>query len=160
MKRRGVPALALALLACALGVATTLSVRSDEPPVSLASLRAVLAAGGQRVDGRVLRLRGVVRSPSCLMAANVCLGLYQAADAADPLESADYLPLSLGKPDGWDAWLRGLPLLGTLAPAPQALRWQRLATYRIRLHAQGGAACRLLVCYSGEVLDAERGLRR
>jgi hypothetical protein len=51
------------------------------------------------------------------------------------------------------AFLRQVPVLQTVVPAPQAIRWGAVAVYRIRLQVERpcGAAC-----YAAVLLDAAR----
>jgi hypothetical protein len=55
------------------------------------------------------------------------------------------------------AVLRRLPLLRGLVPAPQALRWGAVATYRVRLQAIPESICDSDICFEALLLDAAPG---
>jgi hypothetical protein len=50
--------------------------------------------------------------------------------------------------------LRRVPILAWFAPAPQALHWGVVATYRVRLRAAPANSCVFLPCYEAVLLDA------
>jgi hypothetical protein len=52
------------------------------------------------------------------------------------------------------AWLRRVPVLGTLLPAPQVLHWGVVATYRVRLRAIPESSCGSVVCFEAVLLDS------
>jgi hypothetical protein len=47
-----------------------------------------------------------------------------------------------------------VPLLGGLLPAPQAVQWGEVATYRVELRAMPGKGCGAATCYEAGLLDA------
>jgi len=52
------------------------------------------------------------------------------------------------------ALLRRLPQVGRLVPAPHAVRWGDVATFRVRLRASANSSCGTGVCYEAVLLDA------
>jgi hypothetical protein len=64
------------------------------------------------------------------------------------------LPLAWGSADALLVFLRRLPLLGNLLPAPQRLHWGEVATYRVRVQAIPGSSCGSGACFEAVLLDA------
>jgi hypothetical protein len=64
------------------------------------------------------------------------------------------LPLVPAGPDPLLAMVRRVPLLGDLLPAPQAVRWEEVATYRVELRAAPNEMCGAATCYEALLLDA------
>jgi hypothetical protein len=50
--------------------------------------------------------------------------------------------------------VRRVPLLGGLLPAPQAVAWGWVATYRVELRALAEGPCGGSGCYAAVLLDA------
>ncbi len=126
------------------------------PVYSVAALRAYLALDPHAWSGRAVLVRAALTidpkraycpdgSMSCIVNGPPIL-----VDPSDSNPSAG-LALAWGAPDSLWAALRRLPLVGPIAPRPQTLRWGRLATYRVRLHASRG--CR--ACTVALLLDAQ-----
>jgi hypothetical protein len=67
---------------------------------------------------------------------------------------ADPLPLTVGPSNPLLAFVRRVPVLGGLAPAPQAVHWEVVATYRVRLGAMPHRLCGTTPCYEARLLDA------
>jgi hypothetical protein len=74
----------------------------------------------------------------------------------DLTQPAYVLPVAWAGPDPLPAFLRRLPVLGTLVPAPQVPRWGAVATYRVQFRVRA-AACPSPPCYEALVLDAAPG---
>jgi hypothetical protein len=74
-----------------------------------------------------------------------------------PVPDAPGLPLAWGSDDNLVVSLRGIPLLGRLAPPPQAVHWGTPATYRIRLQSLPVAFCTAAPCIEAILLDAAPG---
>jgi hypothetical protein len=72
---------------------------------------------------------------------------------ADRTGAVAPLPLALAGPDPLLAIVRRVPLLGSLAPAPQAVHWDVAATYRAQLRATNEALCGTPPCYEALLLD-------
>lgn len=50
---------------------------------------------------------------------------------------------------------RRMPLLRGIAPAPQAVQWDSVATYRVQLRRVANRSCGSTTCYEAVMLDAE-----
>ncbi len=123
---------------------------------SVTALRAYLALDPHTWSGRAVLVRAALTIDpthsycpagpmSCLINSPPIL-----VDPSNPNPSAG-LALAWGAPDPLWAALRRFPLVVSIAPRPQTLRWGRLATYRVRLHASRGChACALAL-----LLDAQ-----
>jgi hypothetical protein len=73
---------------------------------------------------------------------------------ADPAEIVAPLPLVWASPNPLLGVVRRVPLLGDLLPAPQAVIWEEVATYRVELRAMSDESCGAATCYEALVLDA------
>jgi hypothetical protein len=72
----------------------------------------------------------------------------------DALAVVDPLPLVRLGPDPLRAFLRRLPWLGSLAPAAQTIRWDKVAVYHVQLRAQARAYGGAGICDEAVLLDA------
>jgi hypothetical protein len=123
---------------------------------------AAVVVGLQRAPhawaGRTILIRGMVAP--CIAVPNVpCASLVAAswpANTADPgaPPAIEPLPLALADPTRVLAFMRRVPLLGDLLPAPQVLRWGEVATYRARLQAIADGICGTGLCFEAVLLDA------
>jgi hypothetical protein len=118
------------------------------PVYTVAQVQTLLAREPKQWLGRTLLLHGMVAGepayhpmPSLVDA--------DAAVAIAPLPVARST-----RPDPLRAFLRRVPLLGELVPAPQALRWGADATYRVQLRGAPGTWCTMPPCYQAVLLDA------
>src|SRR5262249_2553509 len=82
-----------------------------------------------------------------------CPPVQAALEDLAPTASAP-LPLAWEGPDPLLAAVRRVPLLGGLLPAPQALDWGVVATYRVRLRAIPESICGSGVCFEAVLLGA------
>lgn len=144
----------------------------------VAALRKALARHPDALVGRTIRVEGVVPLPLtfsvCSAGAAGCADAEQAYLLYPPdnqytipgkrgtLEfdyeapSGTTLPLVMGQADPLPAALRRLPVLGSLAPAPQRLRFGAAATYRVRVQAAPSHTylCLAPPCYLLVLVDA------
>jgi hypothetical protein len=105
--------------------------------------------------GRTVRVRGIATlclssdshgdPPYCRHGSQVLLDT-GGANAA--------LPLAGASQGGVLALLRRVPLLGGLLPAPQAVRWEEVASYRVALRAMPVGMCAAPPCHGALLLDA------
>lgn len=68
----------------------------------------------------------------------------------------DALPLGWAAPSPWRAFLRRIPLLGTMVTAPQQVRWGTVATYLVRVRPAPCTVGGTLSCYWALLVDAAR----
>jgi hypothetical protein len=54
----------------------------------------------------------------------------------------------------YEALLPDAPLLGGLLPAPRAVGWGTVATYRVELRTVAEGSCGAATCYEAVLLDA------
>jgi hypothetical protein len=151
-----------ALLSCLLSawhvVGTGRLVWSKQVPstvYSLAVLRALVERAPAHWLGRAVVVRALaapcpwwgatVRLRHCADQPLVLIGC--ATDA--PTEP---LPLVRRAPSALWAILRRLPLVGSFAPAPHALPWGAVGTYRVQLRA--APTCPAPSCYEAVLVDA------
>lgn len=131
---------------------------AGSPVYSVAALRASLARDPQDWSGRVVRVRATLTiDPTrsyCPAGPMSCL-ISSPPILIDPrhVDPSVGLEVVYGAPDPLWAALRRFEILRALAPRPQTLRWGRLTTYRVRLHAAPG--CR--PCTFALLLDAQGG---
>jgi hypothetical protein len=64
-------------------------------------------------------------------------------------------PLPLVRPTPSSLWviLRGLPLVGSFVPAPHAIPWGAVGTYRVQLRAVPTGTCLAPPCYEALLPD-------
>ena len=131
---------------------------AGRPMYSVAAVRTSLARDPQEWSGRVVLVRAALTiDPTrsyCPDGPMSCLSTWAPilVDPRHPNPSAG-LALAYGAPNPLWVALRRLPLVRSLVPRPQLLRWGRLATYRVRLHAAPG--CR--ACALALLIDAYGG---
>lgn len=150
--------IALLLVLGAVVIAQAVDRPADGPVYPVAALRAHLARDpGVWVD-RPLRVRaiaidlcaawtGMAHIPSCLNRQPALI------DPGAPM-GMEALPLASGPVPPPVAFLRRLPLIGQVAPAPQRPRWDTIAVYRIELRAVPCGAAEQPLCYEALLLDA------
>jgi len=141
---RAAPATFLALLLVAGLAAAAVERTADRPAVCpVAAVASRLAHHPHEWLGRTVLVRGVARvagihtfRPGCEQSP-LCVVVQPAWRLDDPgtPNLAGSLPLRWGDPDPLRALLRGLPLIGRLAPPPQVADPGMTATYRIQLRA-------------------------
>jgi hypothetical protein len=66
------------------------------------------------------------------------------------------LLLAWATPDPLLAVVRRVPLLSGLLPAPEAVNWGTVATYRVQLRVMPDKPCGDTTCYEAMLLDAAR----
>lgn len=141
---RAAPAIFIALLLVAGLAAAAVGRTADRPAVySVAALASQLTHHPRGWLGRTVLVRGVAQvtgihtfRPGCEQSP-LCVVVQPAWRLDDP-ETPDLvgsLPLRWGDPDPLRALLRGLPLIGRLAPPPQVADPGMTALYRIQLRA-------------------------
>lgn len=157
-------ALPIVLMALILGsglVVAAARIGEAAPPVyTVAQIRANLLRQGAIWANRTVRVRGTLQGPFIFCAAaRPCpvapLGLVD--DANGIIGSNQYLPVEQGRADSVWAFVRRVPLLGALMPAPQRAHFGLTATYLLQLHPQPASFCRryaFVLCYKGVILDA------
>jgi hypothetical protein len=151
----------IALLFLVLGSVAILQVADrtgDGPVYTVAALRAHLAHDPAAWLDRPLRVRAM---------ASVCTA-WNAATHVRPCQTwgptltdpggaygAEALPVVAAPAPPLVSFLRRLPLIGSVAPAPQQPRWDSLDTYQIQLHAVVCDLKALRPCYYyARLLDA------
>jgi hypothetical protein len=72
---------------------------------------------------------------------------------APGVAGVDPLPVVWSRPDPFWAFLRRLPLVGSLAPRPRAFRWDAAVVYRVRPQVQTRTYCGASACYEAVLLD-------
>jgi hypothetical protein len=145
-----------AVLAVAVDMRATLA--PSGPIYTVADVRAGLARDPEHWRGRAILVRGV--SVPCLAMPSAENGLCTAlapsgwqATSLTPLRGAiDPLRVVQGGVDQWLARLRRLPLLAGMLPAPQALQWGSVATYRVRPQQMSADTCPSALCYGALLL--------
>jgi len=131
---------------------------AGRPVYSVAAVRASLARDPQDWSGRVVLVRAALTidptRSSCPAGPMSCLITWAPilVDPHSPEPSAG-LALAYGAPDPLWVALRRVPLIRSLVPRPQLLRWGQLATYRVRLHAAPGCRAGALAL----LIDAQGG---
>jgi hypothetical protein len=126
---------------------------------SVAQVVAHLASHSGAWTDRTLLLRGmaVVVGGHCEASrpkpASACPSAWAALADFGPTDSA-LLLLTWAGPDPLLAVVRRVPQLGGLLPAPQAVDWGEIATYRVRLQAIPKSSCGTNVCFEAVLLDA------
>jgi hypothetical protein len=121
---------------------------SHDPVYPVAKVQAGLAHQPGVWVGRTVRVRGI---------AGVCLASDHPQSCShgpmylmDAIRSDAVLPLVQGRQDAVPAFLRRLPLVGTVVPAPEVLQWYTIATYHV--HLQIEQLCPS-TCYTAVLLD-------
>jgi hypothetical protein len=114
---------------------------------SVAQVQRQLARDARWWLGRTILVRGMVAGEPAYHPAPSLV----AVDAAAPV---DPLPLAWAGVDPLRAYLRRLPVLGSLAPQAQAVRWGVVAVYRIQLRVAPASSCPDPPCYEAVLPDA------
>jgi hypothetical protein len=151
MKPPLLPLIAMLALVLGTGVAVTAVTgnhRGQGPVYSVLAVQAGLRRSPAAWVGRTILVQGIVVAGEPVGYPSPSLVDADATAAVDPL------PLSRIGPDRPRAFLRRLPWLGSLAPRAQAIRWDEVAVYRVRLRVQTHAFCGASVCYEAVLLDA------
>lgn len=142
------------LLLAGAGLLSAVRPPGSGPVYAIAALRARLEHDPRSWEGRILLVRGILDGCQHVL----CPGHEpylppRLLDARSP-DTVSPLPVTWTGPDALSVVLYRVPLLGQIAPSPQALHWEAAATYRIRLRVMAGTSCRGGTCYQAEVLDA------
>jgi hypothetical protein len=120
----------------------------------VAALQAHLEREGAAWLGRTVRVRAVLAPCGGISphGGRPCLnfGPWLVDSAGGP--AAGSLPLQLGPAPQPLALVRRIPLLDRLLPGPQALSWDAVAVYRVRL--VGCTSPAVPTCYAAVLLDA------
>jgi hypothetical protein len=123
------------------------------PLYSVATIQRLLAQHPDALVGKPVWVRGVANDcgfpPSAYFAG--CLPPHL-ADAASPA-TVEALWLANRDQGRLLSLLRRVPILAWFAPAPPALHWGVLATYRVQLRAAPASTCVFLPCYEAVLLD-------
>jgi hypothetical protein len=152
-----------ALLALVVYAGTSLprlarGVAAAGPISSVAEARANLAGRPRAWTDRPLLLRGVaVPAGTCVAPTGppvLCAPPRVVLADADPTAAVAPLPLVWAAPDTLLAVVRRVPLLSGLLPAPEAMDWGTVATYRVELRSMPDAGCGAATCYEALLLDA------
>jgi hypothetical protein len=116
------------------GAAMVATSRGDHAPAyTVAQVRAHLVDDPAAWVGRTVRVRGVATKCFMLLEHGYfrCLPLRQPQLSDPDLEVASEPLLAWAAPDPLLAFVRRVPLLGGRLPAPQAVDWWEVATYRV-----------------------------
>jgi hypothetical protein len=145
------------LLATIVAVAALAGV-GRSPVYSAAAVQTGLARDPQAWVGRTVRVRSVAVAAGCFVATEsdlaLCAPLRPWLHDADPGAAPTRMPLTWAGADPLPTFLCRVPLLSRLVPAPQAIQWDVVATYRVRLQALPSALCST-TCYKAVVLDGQ-----
>jgi hypothetical protein len=157
------PAVLLALLLITLGghleVAIARSGQGPMPVYSVEQVRADLTRHPMAWVGRTVRVRGILQGPFsfCGTIRPCPPPIWGLIDSENESVAPELLlPVKAGAPAPLWAALRRLPLVRTVVPAPQVVRFGLPTTYRLQLRA-APALCSAntgLLCYEGVVVDA------
>jgi hypothetical protein len=140
---KGHPGCLLALLGLvlttSLSVAIIFAIRGADGPVyTVAALDALLTNHPTAWINQTVRVRA--RPAACLLRMDApgspCREWQPILVDATPGQRANALPLAWSNASRLVVFLRRLPLLGSIVPAPQQLRWSALAIYRVRVQAK------------------------
>ena len=148
-------------LCLVLGLALAGSGLRDRSPVySVAAIQARLVRHPAAWAKRTVRVRGVAVAMPCALqppaTAVLCGAPRFALNDPDPAAAPLGLALAWARSDSLLTVLRRVPFLGSIVPAPQAIRWDVVAVYRVRFRALAGTPCGS-GCYEAVVLDAAPG---
>ena len=152
MKREVVAIVALILVA--VGVAVVAAPRGPETVYTVAALRNGMASAPARWSGRTVLVRGIaigLYGPNCAPGSWCAFGLL---DPGAPLDDTTVLRLQPQAAGALIAMLRRTPGVGRFLPAPQPLRWGRLAVYRVQIQRLPAASCPSRRCYGVVLPDA------
>jgi hypothetical protein len=147
-------AVTVALILVAVGVAIAASPRAPETVYSVAALRNGVTAAPARWSGRTVLVRGIaigLYGPNCAPGSWCAFGLL---DPGAPLDDTTVLRLQPQVAGALIATLRRAPGVSQLLPAPQELRWGRLAVYRVQIQRLPAASCPTHRCYRVVLPDA------
>jgi hypothetical protein len=145
--------LGLALMSGALITIATGNQISRGPVHAVAEVRVHLARDSHAWVGRTILAPGAVVPCQAIPSVGERLCAALAPGAVRP--PREPLPLVQGSPPPVAlAWLRRVPVLGTLLPAPQVLHWWVVATYRVRLRAIPESSCGSRVCFEAVLPDS------
>jgi hypothetical protein len=159
MVRSRVALLAVLGLAGLAPAVAGLSAQLDPGPVyTVAQVQAQLARRPGAWAGRTVRVSG--RAVACAIRFERgylrCVGEEPRLIDPDAGPASEPLPLVWGARDRLLTMVRRVPLLGGLLPAPQAVTWGAVATYRVGLQVIPGEPC-AAACYEAVLLDAAPG---
>ena len=140
----------------ALEAARSAGQRSGGPVYTVAALRAHLAEHPEAWVDRPLRVRALadICSDWYVWAAGVTICIATQPVLADLDGDGQPLPLAWGSAPPLAEVLRRLPLLKAVMPAPQEVRWDTHAVYRIRLREVPTPSCSHPPCYEAVLVDA------
>jgi hypothetical protein len=145
----------VALLALSALVLAQAAVRTASGPVyTVAALRTHLAQDPEAWVDRPLRVRAIAGACAAWLGLphdGPCL--HWQPELIDPQDVGDALPLVSGPVPPPVAFLRRLPLIGDIAPAPQHPHWDGMDVYRVQLHALS-CGMHQPPCYEALLLDA------
>jgi hypothetical protein len=146
--------LLLGLLALiGLGVTTVRTRRTPEPVYSVVAVQSGLTHNPAAWANRILLVRGEAVAIGCTTAAEVGLCGPPRFGLRDPAPAATREQLDLTWAGGTPllTFLRRVPLVGTIVPAPQVIRWDALAVYRVQLRIEHPCS---VTCAEAVLLDA------
>jgi hypothetical protein len=138
-------------------VVAALSRHLEQAPVyRVDAVVSLLARNPGAWVGKTVWVRGVALA--CLPSGGPARVLHcqgRPQEIRDPGPGAsDSLPLAWGTQPPWLAFLRGVPVLGTLLPAAQAPHWGADATYHVQFRTVPADSCTALPCFQAQLLDA------
>jgi hypothetical protein len=150
--------LLLGLLALiGLGVTTNRTRRNPELVYSVAAVQSGLTHDPAAWANRILLVRGEAVAIDCTMAPAMVLcgsprfGLRD----SDPAARREQLDLTWAGGTSLLSFLRRVPLLGAMVPAPQVIRWDAPAVYRVQLRIERPCSD---ACGEAVLLDAAAGV--
>jgi hypothetical protein len=127
------------------------------PVLTVAAVQVHLAKDPRAWTNRTLLLRGVAATADCVnqlaRAGIVCAPPQAVLRDASSSAAGARLPLAVASPDRLLTIVRRVPLLGSMAPAPQVVHWEVVATYRVQLQPVPAGSCGGTTCYEALVLD-------
>jgi hypothetical protein len=150
------PGLLGLLLAAGLAVPASSWLPAHGPVYTVAQLQAQLARDPAAVVGRTVGVRGIAIPAACSTwdaeQDFPCPDRWRQG-IVDP-DGVTLLPLTVGAANPLLAFVRRVPLLGDLLPAPQALDWGEVATYRVQVRALPQGSCGMGRCVAAILLEA------
>jgi hypothetical protein len=145
----------VALLVLVISISHSLATNTGGPIYMVAALDAQLADHPAAWINRTLRVRA--RAEACLLGMDgpgaPCIEQHPVLVDAGLGQPSAALPLRRAHASPLLALLRRLPQVDRLVPAPQAVHWGEVATFRVRIRAVPAGFCAAPPCYQA-LLDA------
>jgi hypothetical protein len=152
MQRLLLLALPSLVLAANIAVQAVRGALRAHPVYSVAAVQAGLMRQPDAWAGRTVWVRGIAQGCGFRAEFDLCPPA-ALVDAASPA-TGQPLWLAQGDASPLRTLVRQIPFLARFAPAPQALHWGLVATYRVRVQAVPESICGTGMCSEVALLDA------